>query len=64
MSEGKKHGHGHAIAGGDPLPVNGTDETRVPTDADVVHTGTIIGSDPDENVREQMLRDFGSSTGS
>ena len=45
------------------LPVKGKDEKRVPTENDVVWNGEIVGSDPDEEVRQALLKDAQSGSG-
>jgi hypothetical protein len=42
---------------GQTLPVRDTDTSRVVTENDVVSSGQIVGTDPDENVRLQLLKD-------
>jgi hypothetical protein len=49
---------------GQTMKVAGSDETRVVEENDVVFNEEIIGSDPDENVRLQMLKSAGTSGGS
>lgn len=45
---------------GQVLKVRGTEESREVEENDVVSGGEIIGSDPDENVRLEMLKRDGS----
>jgi hypothetical protein len=51
------------MSDGEKKRVKGTDEFRVPTENDVVYGDEIIGSDPDEHVRMQILRDAQSPGG-
>lgn len=44
---------------GQTMKVRGTSESRAVNENDVVLNGEIIGSDPDENVRLQILKDGG-----
>ena len=45
---------------GQVLPVAGSSESREVTENDVVFNDQIIGTDPDENVRLQILKDAGT----